>query len=65
MDRQHLEHALEAANVALTGRRRREAASFASIELKTTDSKTDRWEILAAAAVGLVTVIGVVVAWFY
>jgi hypothetical protein len=61
----HIETARQAANVALTGRRRREASSFASIELKTADPKQDRWEVLAAAAVGLLTVIGVVAAWFY
>jgi hypothetical protein len=65
MERQQIETAIQAANVALTGRRRREASGFASIELKAIDPKVGRWELIAAATVGLVTVTGIVVAWLY
>ena len=65
MERQHVETAIQAANVALTGRRRREVSGFASIELKAVDPRVGRWDVLAAGAVGLLTVVGVVAAWLY
>jgi hypothetical protein len=65
MERQHLETAIQAANVALTGRRRREVSGFASIELKAVDPKVGRWEIVTATAVAALTVLGVVAAWLY
>lgn len=65
MDRQAVETALQAANVALSGQRRREASSFASIELRTEAPKTDRWEILASAVAGLLAIIVVLALWLY
>jgi hypothetical protein len=57
--------AILAANVALTGRRRREASSFASIELRAEDPKGNRWELMAALVVGFAAVVAVLVAWAY
>jgi hypothetical protein len=65
MDRQEVETALEAANVALSGRKRREASGFASVELREADPKTGRWELLVTAAVAVVTVLLVLIAWIY
>jgi hypothetical protein len=65
MDRQEVETAIEAANVALAGRRRREASSFASIELREADSTPAEWEIIAAGIVGVFAVVAVLVAWLY
>ena len=65
MDRQEVDTALEAANVALAGRRRREASSFASIELRETDPTPAEWEIIAAGIVGVLAVVAVLVAWLY
>lgn len=65
MDRPEVETALMAANVALSGRRRREASSFASIELRTEQPSNDRWEIVVGAVVGCVAVALVVAAWVY
>lgn len=65
MDRQEVETALEAANVALSGRKRREASGFASVELRETDPKTGKWELVVTAVVAIVTVLLVLVAWLY
>ncbi len=65
MDRQEVETALEAANVALVGQRRREAKSFASIELREADPTPARWEIIVTALVGLLALVGVLVVWLY
>jgi len=65
MDRQEHEAALQAANVALAGRRRQEAKSLASIELKTQRPRTEHWELLGAAAAGLLAVAAVITIWFY
>lgn len=65
MDRQEVETAIEAANVALAGRRRREASSFASIELRETDPTPAEWEIIAAGVVGVLALVAVLVAWWY
>jgi len=64
MDRQQVDTALAAANVALSGRRR-EASSFAAIELREVDPKAGRWEVAVAAAVGFTAFAGVILAWFY
>ena len=56
--------ALEAANLALTGRRRAERA-LASIELRAIDPNTGVWEVAAAACVGLATLLIVLGFWFY
>jgi hypothetical protein len=63
---QEIDTALAAANVALAGRHRREASSFASIELRSVKPDDGRWEIVAAAIVGLVAFVGVIVVyWVY
>jgi hypothetical protein len=48
---QPLDPALRAANIALTGRRKRETSRFASIELRFTDSQAGAWEFAAMASV--------------
>ncbi len=67
MDPSEVQTALEAANVALSGRRRREASSFASVELRTPDPErgTSHWEVLLSTALGLLTVVALLVLWFY
>ena len=56
--------ALRAANQAFSGRRRREASRFASIELRFTDPRTGPWEIAAMATVALASVLVVLGIWF-
>ena len=56
--------ALRAANVALSGRKRREVSRIASIELRFTDARSGAWEALAMVSVGVATVIGVIGVWF-
>jgi hypothetical protein len=65
MEAQEVQTAIAAANLALTGTRRREASSFASIELRTTEAKTGQWDLAGAAAVGFLTLLALVVAWLY
>jgi hypothetical protein len=65
MNRQEMDPALAAANVALVGRHRREASSFASIELRAAKPDDGRWELIATAVVGLVAFVGIVVVWLY
>ncbi|HVW28165.1 MAG TPA: hypothetical protein VHC69_22535 [Polyangiaceae bacterium] len=65
MDRQEVETALQAANVALAGRRQRQASSFASIELRDADPTPAKWEVIATGLVGLVAIVAVLVAWLY
>jgi hypothetical protein len=65
MEREEHTTALLAANVALTGRRRREASSFASIELRGEAPKTSQWELMAAFVVGFAAFVAVIVAWTY
>jgi hypothetical protein len=63
-DELHFDPALRAANLALSGRRRREASRFASIELRFTDPRTGPWEIAAIASVALASVLIVLGMWF-
>lgn len=65
MDRQALDTALTAANVALAGRKKREAVSFASIELREATARSGRWELAVAATVGFLAFAAVIVAWCY
>lgn len=65
MDRQHIDAALSAANVALTGRRSKETSRFASIELRALDEKTGAWEIAAATCIAFATALFVLGVWFY
>lgn len=61
---QHLDSALRAANQAITGRQRREASRFASIELRFVDPRTGPWEIAAMTSVALASVLVVIGVWF-
>ncbi len=61
---QIVDPALRAANVALSGRKRREVSRIASIELRFTDARSGAWEALAMVSVGVATVLGVVAVWF-
>jgi hypothetical protein len=65
MDRPSVETAIDAANVALTGRRSTTVTGFASIALKDGVSESGRWEILVGAIVGVSAFVAVVVAWLY
>ena len=56
--------ALRAANVALSGRKRREVSRIASIELRFTDARSGAWEALAMISVGVATIVGVIGVWF-
>jgi len=65
MDRASSETALQAANVALTGKRSRAVSGFASIELRDGSDEAARWEMLAGFVVAMAAVVAVVVAWLY
>ena len=62
-EREHMDSALRAANAALTGRQRREASRFASIELRFTDPRTGPWEIAAMASVAFASLLFVLGLW--
>ena len=62
---QHLDTALRAANLALSGRRHYEANRFASVELRLTDLRVGRWEIAAMTAVAVASALAVVGVWFW
>lgn len=71
MDSEPIDHALEAANLALAGRRIERAASrFASIQLRElgNSARSARhhwaWEAAAVLSVGLATTLFVVGVWF-
>lgn len=55
VDRTSVETALEAANVALQGKRARDTRRLTSIELRQVDSHRAVWEIALAACAGVVT----------
>jgi hypothetical protein len=61
---QHVDSALRAANIALSGRQRREASRFASIELRFTDPRTGPWELAAMASVAFASMLVVIGLWF-
>ncbi len=56
--------ALRAANLALSGRKRREVSRIASIELRFTDGRSGAWEALAMISVGVATALCVIGVWF-
>ncbi len=56
--------ALRAANLALSGRKRREVSRIASIELRFTDARSGAWEALAMISVAVATVLCVIGVWF-
>jgi hypothetical protein len=62
-EQQHVDSALRAANIALSGRQRREASRFASIELRFTDSRTGPWELAAVASVAFASFLVVIGVW--
>ena len=59
----HLDPALRAANLALSGRKRREVSRIASIELRFTDPRNEPWEALAMISIGLLCLMIVVGVW--
>ena len=64
-EQQTLDSALRAANLALSGRRRREASRFASIELRFTDRQSGPWELIAVATVAVASFLIVIGLWFW
>jgi hypothetical protein len=58
------EPALKAANIALIGRRQNDVSRVASIDLRFADARSGAWEVVAMAAVGFATLLGVVAVWF-
>ena len=66
MHSQSVETAIEAANVALTGRRNRAVSGFASIELREGQpGEPRRWEVLVGLVVAVAALAGVLGAWLY
>ena len=63
-DQQHGDSALRAANLALSGRQRREASRFASIELRFTDPRTGPWEMAAMMSIAVASMLVVIGLWF-
>jgi hypothetical protein len=63
MTDEHLDPALRAANLALSGRRQREASRFASIELRFPDARTGPWEAAAITSVATAAALMVVGLW--
>lgn len=55
---------LRAANLALSGRRSREASRFASIELRFSDPRTGPWEAAAMTSVAFAAFLFVLGVWF-
>lgn len=60
---QHFDPGLRAANLALSGRKRREVSRITSLELRFTDPRSEPWEILAMISVGLLSVLFVLGLW--
>jgi hypothetical protein len=60
---QHFDPGLRAANVALSGRKRREVSRITSLELRFTDPESQPWEALAMISVGLLSVLVVLGLW--
>jgi hypothetical protein len=60
---QHFDPGLRAANLALSGRKRREVSRLTSLELRFTDPRSEPWEILAMVSVGLLSVLVVLGLW--
>jgi hypothetical protein len=60
---QNSDLALEAATLALTGRQRREASRFASIELRAADPDYGPWRALAYVLSALVALICIIALW--
>lgn len=60
---QHYDPGLRAANLALSGRKRREVSRITSLELRFSDPKSEPWEALAMISVGLLSVLVVLGLW--
>ncbi len=60
---QHYDPGLRAANLALSGRKRREVSRITSLELRFTDPRSEPWEVLAMLSVGLLSVLVVLGLW--
>jgi hypothetical protein len=60
---QHFDPGLRAANLALSGRKRREVSRITSLELRFTDPESQPWEALAMISVGLLRVLVVLGLW--
>ncbi|HSC86314.1 MAG TPA: hypothetical protein VLC09_03555 [Polyangiaceae bacterium] len=58
-----LDPALEAATLALSGRKGRPASRFASIELRMAESRWDRWAPAGYLASGVLGVVVVAILW--
>ena len=56
--------AIDAANLALTGKRHRQASRFASIELESVSRAAESWEAAATLVVGLAALLSVLGLWF-
>ena len=59
----HFDPGLRAANLALSGSKRREVSRMTSLELRFTDPRSEPWEALAMIAVGVLSVLIVVGFW--
>jgi hypothetical protein len=59
MDRSSVDTALEAANVALLGKRARDTRRITSIELREVDSRRALWELVLVASTGVLALVGV------
>jgi hypothetical protein len=59
----HFDPGLRAANLALSGRKRREVSRITSLELRFTDPRSTPWEALAMISVGLLAVLVVLGLW--
>jgi hypothetical protein len=59
----HFDPGLRAANLALSGRKRREVSRLTSLESRFTDPRSTPWEALAMISVGLLAVLVVVGLW--
>jgi hypothetical protein len=55
VDRSSVDNALEAANVALLGKRARDTRRLTSIELREVDSRRAAWELALVTTTGVVT----------
>lgn len=59
----HYDQSLRAANIALSGRKRREVSRITSLELRFTDPRSEPWEALAMISVGFLAVLVVLGLW--
>jgi hypothetical protein len=63
MSESDFDEGLRAANLALSGRKRREVSRITSLELRFTDPRSQPWEALAMISVALLSVLVVVGLW--